>query len=91
VEWALHPSCISVISRGLGDNCRCRLAVGLDFTLSKSLREVRVIVPDAPMHVDVRKEREGVSKNRSSESVKFYRFSSVCTKTAVRMCNESET
>jgi hypothetical protein len=46
---------------------------------------------DACMQVNIRKEREEILKNRSSESGEFYRFSSVCMKTAVRMCNESET
>jgi hypothetical protein len=65
----------------------CRL--GIDFI--EITLEVRVIILDACMQVDVRKERVENSKNRSSESREFYRFSSVCTKTAVRMCNESKT
>jgi hypothetical protein len=54
----------------------CRLAVDrIDFI--EITLEVRVIILDACMQVDVRKEREEISMNRSSESGEFYRFSSI--------------
>jgi hypothetical protein len=59
----------------------CRLG----FYFVEIILEVRGISPDACTLADVRK--AGISKNRSSESWEFFRFSSVSTKTAVMICN----